>query len=151
MIRGPHIKDLQEAGFHYISAISRPQIETLLVKGTLQMELFENELAEVFIPAQADGSIPAERYILRRNPVRKAEIQASRQDRQAALQRDIARLNTYWAVEVAGTIQLLLEPRADVHELLSAAGVTLPTVLPRTTTRVSTKKKLPKNRATRLK
>jgi len=27
----------------------------------------------------------------------------------------LARLNTYCAVEVAGTIQLLLEPRADVH------------------------------------
>jgi hypothetical protein len=63
----------------------------------------------------------------------------------------LARLNTYCAVEVAGTIQLLLEPRADVQELLTAARVTLPTVLPKTTTRVSTKKKLPKSRATRLK
>ena len=63
----------------------------------------------------------------------------------------IARLNTYCAVEVAGTIQLLLEPRPDVQELLTSASVTLPTVLPKTIARVSTKKKLQKSRKTRIK
>jgi transposase len=297
MIRGPQIQDLHRAGLHYISAISKPQIETMLASGTLQMELFDNHLAEILVPAQEDSGLPAERYILRRNPVRQAEIQASRSDRQATLQREVtrlntyltehpraktataikqlekrlttlglsaylsiqhqdrqiqlqqdeaalaetskldgcyalrtdlsaaqadktlvherykslahveqafrrsktvelemrpvhvrtesstrghlivvmlayqlmqelgkrwagldltvaeglARLNTYCAVEVAGAIQLLLEPRQDVQELLTAAKVTLPTVLPKSPARVSTKKKLPKNRPSRLK
>jgi hypothetical protein len=65
----------------------------------------------------------------------------------------LTRLNTYCAVEVAGVIQLLLEPRQDVQELLTAAKVTLPTLLPKTKNpaRVSTKKKLPKNRPSLLK
>jgi len=46
----------------------------MLAAGTLQMDFFDNELAEIFVPAAADGTIPAERYILRRNPVREAEI-----------------------------------------------------------------------------
>ena len=61
------------------------------------------------------------------------------------------RLNTYCAVEVAGAIQLLLEPRRDVQELLTAARVSLPTVLPKTPSNVSTKKKLTKSRPTRMK
>ena len=296
MIRGPQIQQLQEAGFHYISAISKPQIETLIAAGTFQMELFDNELAEVLVPPETnEGKL--ERYILRRNPERQKEIIRTRQEKKGVIERDIcrlniylaehpraqektalknlekrlsslgvsgwlsahitgreihlvedqealaeiskldgcyvlrtdltseeadkhlvharykglaqveqafrrsktvelemrpvhvrsesstrghllvvmlaymlmrelgkrwagldvtvaeglARLNTYCAVEVAGKIQLLLEPRTDVKELLEAAGVTLPEMLIKSTSRVSTKKKLPKRRSTRSK
>jgi hypothetical protein len=294
MIRGPQIQDLHEAGLHYITAISKPQIEAMLAADTLQMELFDEELAEIIVPGESGAT---ERYILRRNPVRRSEMMACRRDKKAALQRDtarlneylarhprakeataakqlakriaslgvgawlgvraegrrialvedaealageskldgcyvirtdlaveqadkhlvhdrykslaeveqvfrrsktvelemrpvhvrkasstrghllvvmlayllmrelgrrwakldvtvaegLARLNTYCAVEVAGVIQLMLAPRADVRELLEAAEITLPTVLPRTQAVVSTKKKLPQRRTTRLK
>jgi hypothetical protein len=95
MIRGLQIQDLHRAGLHYISAISKPQIETMLASCTLQMKLFDNHLAEILVPAQEDSGLPAEHYILRRNPVRQAEIQASRSDRLAALQREVTRLNIY--------------------------------------------------------
>src|SRR5256714_9367589 len=40
MIKGQQIDDLVQHGFHYITAITKPQIEKLLRTGTLQMELF---------------------------------------------------------------------------------------------------------------
>lgn len=297
MIRGPQIEDLREAGLHYITAISKPQIEMMLAAGTLQMDLFDDGLAEVLVPGgQSPAGIP-ERYILRRNPVRRQETMACRMDKKTSLERDAARLNeylathpragvatalkrigrrvatlgvgrwlevraegrllllaqddaalaeeskldgcyairtdldaaqadkhlvhgrykdlaqveqafrrsktvelemrpvhvrkesstrghllvvmlayllmqelgrrwatldltvaeglerlnTYCAVEVAGVIRVMLQPRPDVAELLAAAGLTLPALLPGTRTLVSTKKKLPKNRPARLK
>jgi hypothetical protein len=297
MIRGPQIDELRRAGLHHISAISKPQIEMMLREKTLQMELFDDELAEVIIPAdEGEDQIP-ERYILRRNPVRQQEIMAGRLDRKAALEREVAqlntylaghprakestaekklakrlvrlrldgwlqvhvadrhirlqqddealaeiskldgcyvirtdlpaavadkqqvharykslaeveqafrrsktvelemrpvhvrsasstrghmlvvmlayllmqelgkrwagidltvpeglgRLNTYCAVKVGGAVQMLLEPRRDVQELLDAAGLRLPSVLPGKATRVATKKTLPKNRPSRKK
>jgi transposase len=79
MIKGPQIKELGQEGFHYITAISKPQIELLLEKKVLQMELFDSDLAEV-------SSLPEKvRYILRRNPQRALEIQQTRQSKQASL------------------------------------------------------------------
>ncbi|MFN0130639.1 MAG: transposase, partial [Verrucomicrobiales bacterium] len=37
MLRGPQLTALSAAGLHYITAISKPQIETMLASGTLQM------------------------------------------------------------------------------------------------------------------
>ena len=95
MIRGPQIDELRQAGLHHISAISKPQIETMLREKTLQMELFDNELVEVIIPAKEGENQTPERYILRRNPMRQQEIMASRLDKKAALEREIAQLNLY--------------------------------------------------------
>src|SRR6476659_3139348 len=47
MIKSQQIADLAKQGFHYITAITKPQIEKLLRTGTFQMELFDQELAEV--------------------------------------------------------------------------------------------------------
>jgi hypothetical protein len=298
MLRGPQIGELREAGIHHITAITKPQIESLLARGVLQLELFENQLAEVLVPAGADGpDSPPERYILRRNPVRRQEMERARRDKQSALGREAARLtdhlaqhprakqetarkklearlrklrldgwlevevagrrvtlredparlaeeskldgcyvirtdldaadataqlvhqrykdlaqveqafrrsktvelqmrpvhvrteastrghllvvmlayllmqelgkrwanldvtvaeglgrlNTYCAVEVAGVVRLMLEPRRDVAELLAAARVAIPTVLPKLAPPVSTKRKLPERRPSRLK
>lgn len=297
MIRGPQIDELRQTGLHYISAISKPQIDTMLREKTLQMELFDNELAEVIIPAKEGENQASERYILRRNPMRQQEITASRLDKKAALEREVEqlglylaehprakestaekklgkrlvqlrldswlrvhvadrhirleqddealaeiskldgcyvirtdlpvtvadkhkvharykslteveqafrrsktvelemrpvhvrsesstrghmlvvmlayllmqelgkrwagldltvsegldRLNTYCAVKVGGVLQMLLEPRQDVRDLLTAAGLQLPSVLPGKTARVATKKTLPKNRPSRKK
>ncbi len=99
MLRGPQLSELSAAGLHDITAISKPQIETMLESGTLQMELFDQELGEVITPstvpvapAAADTAPPdkedtprMERFILRRNPVRQAEIAANRASKQQAL------------------------------------------------------------------
>ena len=65
MIKTLQIEQLPE-GFHYITAITKPQIEALVNKGILQLGLFEDKLCEV----QENGV----RYILRRNPVRAEEM-----------------------------------------------------------------------------
>jgi hypothetical protein len=305
MLRGPQLEALSAVGLHYITAISKPQIETLLASGTLQMELFDQALGEVIVPSavtQAPGArsasgAPMERYIMRRNPVRQAEMAQCRASKAEALARSVGeantylmehprakpatalrriekrlgslglcnwmkvvctgreltlvsdqdaleeeskldgcyvlrtdlevaqaskesvherykslaeveqafrrsktvelemrpvhvrkeqstrghllvvmlayqimkelgrrwahldltvnegleRLNTYCAVEVAGVVKVLLQPRADVQELLDAARVSLPTQLPVVRPKVATKKKLPNHRPTRKK
>src|ERR671924_454865 len=71
MIKGQQIEDLATQGFHYITAITKPQIEKLLRTGTFQMDLFDQELAEVL----ADEGV---RYVLRRNPMRAQEVREAR-------------------------------------------------------------------------
>jgi transposase len=88
MIKGPQIEQLNTQGFHYISALTKPQIESLLVKGVFQMSLFDEQLTEVISP---DG----QRYILRRNPVRVQEIARSRQDKLASLEKAVRQYNQY--------------------------------------------------------
>jgi Transposase DDE domain len=88
MIKSQQIEDLAQQGFHYITAITKPQIEKLLRTGTFQMELFEQELAEVL----ADEGV---RYVLRRNPVRAQEVRENRQAKLAPLQAQVAKQNHY--------------------------------------------------------
>ena len=88
MIKSRQIEDLAGHGFHYITAITKPQIESLLNAGVLAMSLFDEELAEVL----ADDGL---RYILRRNPMRAAETAASRQDKLRSVQRQVHLQNAY--------------------------------------------------------
>jgi transposase len=90
MIKGPQIQDLADEGFHYITAITKPQIEALVRKEVLQLELFEEHLAEV----TSDDGV---RYVLRRNPVRAAEMAEARQDKRQTIERLVAKQNTYLA------------------------------------------------------
>jgi transposase len=100
MIKSEQIKDLGAYGFHYITAITKPQIETLLKSGLIQMDLFDQELAEV-----VDDHI---RYVLRRNPVRAMEMRQSREDKLTSLHKKIAERNDY----------LKRHPRAKVDTAL---------------------------------
>src|SRR5262244_2703908 len=88
MIKGQQIDDLGQHGFHYMTAITKPQIDKLLRTGTLQMDLFEQEVAEVL----ADEGI---RYVLRRNPVRAQEVQDTRHAKLTTLQALVAKYNQY--------------------------------------------------------
>jgi Transposase DDE domain len=88
MIKGQQIGDLAQQGLHYITAITKPQIEKLLKQGTLQMDLFDQEMAEVL----ADEGI---RYVLRRNPVRAQEMRDTRHAKLATLQAQVAKQNQY--------------------------------------------------------
>jgi len=88
MIKGQQIEDLVQYGFHYITAITKPQIEKLLRQGTFQLDLFDQELAEVL----ADEGL---RYVLRRNPVRAQEVRDTRHAKLATLQAQVAKQNQY--------------------------------------------------------
>jgi hypothetical protein len=88
LIKGQQVEDLAKQGCHYITAITKPQIEKLLRTGTLQMDLFDQEVAEVL----ADEGI---RYVLRRNPVRAQEVRDTRHAKLATLQAQVAKQNHY--------------------------------------------------------
>ncbi len=89
MIKSRLVRDVLDQGCHYITAITKAQIETLLAQGTIQLGLFDQALAEV----AAEGV----RYVLRRNPVRAAEVKAGREDKLATLERRTAKANAYLA------------------------------------------------------
>src|SRR5215468_2829353 len=88
MIKGQQIEDLAQHGCHYITAITKPQIDKLLRTGTLQMDLFDQEVAEVL----AEEGI---RYVLRRNPIRAQEMRDTRHAKLATLQAQVAKQNQY--------------------------------------------------------
>src|SRR6516165_6910361 len=90
MIKGQQIEDLAQQGLHDITAMTKPQIEKLLKQGTLHMDLFDQELAEVL----AEEGI---RYVLRRNPVRAQEVRDTRHAKLATLQAHVAKYNQYLA------------------------------------------------------
>ena len=93
MIKGPQIEELQakkDHEFHYITAITKSQIETLLKHGVVQMELFEEQVAEVI----TDEGL---RYVLRRNPTRADEMADTRQSKYAALEQLVKEQNAYLA------------------------------------------------------
>jgi hypothetical protein len=114
MIKGQHIDDLAQQGFHYITAITKPQIENLLRTGTFQMELFEQELAEVL----ADEGV---RYVLRRNPVRAQEVRANRQAKLATLQAQVAKQNHYLTDHPRANAQRALQKLVAKAEKLRLA------------------------------
>jgi len=105
MLKSQQVEDLAQHGFHYITAITKPQIDKLLRTGTLQMDLFDQELAEVL----TDEGI---RYVLRRNPVRAQEVRDTRHAKLATLQAQVAKHNQYLAdhprAHVPGALQKLV-------------------------------------------
>jgi len=73
MIKRTQIEDLKDEEFHYITAITKPEIEALLKKEIISLSLFDTKIAEV----DSEGI----RYVFRRNPQRAEEIEDSRQSK----------------------------------------------------------------------
>lgn len=87
MIKSGQIRDLQKHGFHYITAITKAQIEKLIKNDIVQYSLFDENLVEV-----EDEGV---RYIFRRNPIRAAEIAKSRSSKQQSVENLVKAQNTY--------------------------------------------------------
>jgi hypothetical protein len=90
MIRTDQKAAAQAADFHFITALTKPQIQKLLGEKVFQLEFFEEHVHEVL---GEDGR----RFVLRRNPVRQAEIQRSREQKRQALEAALQKANTYLA------------------------------------------------------
>jgi hypothetical protein len=88
MLKSAQLEGLEEAGFDYITAITKPQIRTLLSRGVLQLDMFDARLLDV----EEEGGA---RYVLRRNPARAAELAATRQSKRARIERALAERNAY--------------------------------------------------------
>ena len=88
MIRTDQKAAALKAQFHFITALTKPQIQKLLAQKVLQLEFFEEQVHEVL---GEDGR----RYVLRRNPVRQEELQRAREQKQQALEAALQKANTY--------------------------------------------------------
>ena len=88
MIRGPQQKEVNHAGFHYISALHKAEIETLLKSGEVQMSFFDNTVHEVLL---ADGR----RLVTRCNPVRRDEMNVARQGFVTRMENWVTKANDY--------------------------------------------------------
>jgi transposase len=99
IIRGPQIADLKAAGLHYISALTKPQIEKLLAEDILQLGLFDEKICEVLSPE-------GRRYLLRRNPVRQQEIEKNRGEKHQAIEQALNEANQYLATHPRAKVEV---------------------------------------------
>ena len=90
MIRGDQKAAAQKADLHFITALTKPQIEKLLAQKVLQMELFEDQVSEVLAE---DGR----RFVLRRNPERQKELERSREQKRQTVEAALKKANAYLA------------------------------------------------------
>lgn len=88
MLKSPQLDALGTHGFHYITAITKPQITRLLKEGVLHLELFGEEVTEVL----TEESL---RYVLRRNPLRAQEMREVRDAKSQTLQHEVDKHNQY--------------------------------------------------------
>lgn len=114
MIKSGQISELGEARFHYITALTKPQIEKLLKTGVFQMELFDKALCEV----EQEGV----RYVLRRNPQRAEEMASTRKEKKWSIQKLCERENTYLAEHPRAKVETALEAVDKKIQRLSVSG-----------------------------
>jgi len=88
MVRGPQREALGAESMHYLTAITRIQIEGLLGRGRIQLGLFDEQVAEVVDP---EAGV---RYILRRNPEQARRMAERREDQLATWRRALAEANS---------------------------------------------------------
>lgn len=85
MIRKKQKKLNREYGFQYVTALTLPEIKTLLKQNLLQLDNFKTELQSI--------SHEGIRYLYRRNPERAKETQNQRQERLSTAQKRVDREN----------------------------------------------------------
>lgn len=114
MIKGPQIEALKaypEHEFHYITAITKAQIEKLLDEGAFQLGLFDQAVAEVHMP---NGL----RYVLRRNPSRAKEVQRAREDKYQTLCQALEEHNRYLQEHPRATLEVAQRKLQEKSEQL---------------------------------
>ena len=114
MIKSQQIESLPK-GFHYITAITKPQIQSLIKEGLFQQELFDETVAEV----STDEGI---RYVLRRNPIRADEIAGTRREKLSSVQRLVDGQNRYLTEHPRAQVPTALEKITKKLERLKISG-----------------------------
>lgn len=87
MIKSGQIQALSGAELYYITAITKPQIQTLIKSRVLQLDMFSEAVHEV-----SHGGV---RYILRRNEHRAAELRTTRQSKRKCIEQLVYEQNVY--------------------------------------------------------
>lgn len=104
MLKSQQIEEIlsKEFKWHYITSITKSQIESLLEQRVIQLSMFDESLTEV--------TYEGVRYILRRNPLRSTEAEKSRQSKINAIKQKVIQNNQY----------LLSHPKAKVSTAIRA-------------------------------
>jgi len=89
IVKSKQIQSLTEAELYYITAITKPQIETLIKSGVLGLDMFCESVHEVL---DASHGI---RYILRRNAQRAEELKATGQSKRKCIEQLVSEQNVY--------------------------------------------------------
>lgn len=117
MIKKKQMEALSAVSFYYITAITKPQIRTLMNASIIKMDMFDEKVHEVI----HEGI----RYILRRNPHRAGEIAITRQQKRQSIEQLIQKENGYLREHSRAEISRALERvntkigRLKVHPWLS--------------------------------
>jgi transposase len=122
MIKSGQIDKLTEEGFHYITALTKPQIEKLIQGGLVQLSWFDEQVCEV----ESNGV----RYVLRRNPQRVEDLKRSRQQKLLSVVKFLEKKNSYLAAHPGAKVEIALRDvagkiaqlRLDSWLKLQAAG-----------------------------
>jgi hypothetical protein len=115
MIKSAQIEQLkEEEEFHYITAITKPQIETLIHGGVVQLSWFDEKICEV----ETDGI----RYVLRRNPKRVEDLKRSRLDKRASVSGLLGKKNDYLAAHPRAKTEIAQKAVASKIVQLKLAG-----------------------------
>ena len=120
MIKGPQIEQIQAENsleLHYITAITKPQIESLLKQGLIQMDLFDEMVAEV---VDEEAGV---RYVLRRNPQRASEMARTRESKLDKLQELVADRNSYLAEHPRAMVDVARQKIEARHQKLRLPAV----------------------------
>lgn len=115
MIKSKQMEGLNKEGFHYITAITKPQIRKLLKTGVIQLDLFDRDLAEI---ETTEGA----RYVLRRNPLRAAEMEKSRQERLRSVHKEVEKQNLYLAEHSRARVAVASRKVEEKIEQLELTG-----------------------------
>jgi transposase len=118
MLKSQQIEGLSDEGFHYITAITKPQIESLLKERVVQLGLFDHDLAEV----EGEDGV---RYILRRNPVRAQEMRYIRHDKLRAFKSKLEQQNRYLQEHPRAKEEVALRKLEEYRQKLNLTWVTL--------------------------
>ncbi|WP_459893734.1 IS1634 family transposase, partial [Desulfothermus okinawensis] len=109
MIKTGQIESLPE-GFHYITAITKEQIRSLLQWRVIQLTFFDKDLCEVI-----DGSV---RYILRRNPIRQKDLHNHREKKIVYIKKKIEEKNKYLKEHPRARIEVAIKNLTALIEKL---------------------------------
>lgn len=114
MIKRAQIEELEGKGFHYITAITKPQISAMMGNGQIQLDLFDEKLTEICVDNV--------RYILRKNPVRAGEIKDTRNSKLSSLEKLIAKQNAYLLAHPKAKTKTAIKKINDKSKALKIAG-----------------------------
>lgn len=100
MVKSKQVKALTDAKLYYITAITKPQIETLIKSGAISLDMFCESVHEVL-----DAGI---RYVLRRNAGRADELQETRQSKRKCIQQLVSQQNVYLSEHKGAAVSVAL-------------------------------------------